>query len=108
MGNLEAKDDNIESDSDECTLGFSPTNLLGYSSIVSQPSGKSGTPSDSFDKTQENDWMQNFHAPPENRNRNTFYTRDWGADFFQTTISMIIQEPNPQCLQSQQQCLLNA
>ena len=90
--NLETKDDNIESDSEEGTLGYSPTNLLGYSSVVSQP-GKSGTPSDSLDKTQENDWIQNFHAPPENRNKTTFYPKDWGADFFQTTISMIIQEP---------------
>merc|ERR1711954_254079 len=65
----------------------------GYSSSVSQPSGKLGTQSDSLDKTQENDWIQNFHAPPENRNKNTFYPRDWGADFFQTITSMIIQEP---------------
>merc|ERR1711954_391599 len=65
----------------------------GYSSSVSQPSGKLGTQSDSLDKTQENDWIKNFHAPPENRNKNTFYPRDWGADFFQTITSMIIQEP---------------
>ena len=90
--NLETKDDNIESDSEEGTLGYSPTNLLGYSSVVSQP-GKSGTPSDSLDKTQENDWIETFHAPPENRNKNTFYPRDWGHDFFQTITSLIIQEP---------------
>merc|ERR1711954_576087 len=90
--NLETKDDNIESDSEEGTLGHSPTNLLAYSSVVSQP-GKSGTHSNSSDKTQENDWIETFHAPPENRNKNTFYPRDWGHDFFQTITSLIIQEP---------------
>ena len=82
---LDAEEDDIESDSE----GFG----LGHSPVVSQPSGKLRTPSDNLDKTQENDWIQNFHAPPENRYKHTFYPADWDPDFFQTITSMIIQEP---------------
>ena len=91
MIGVEEKNDNVESDSEDSILGYSPTNLF-IPSVVSQP-GKSGTPLDSLNKTQENDWVETFHAPPENRNKNKFYPKDWGTDFFQTITSIIIQEP---------------
>ena len=88
---MEAKNDNDESDSEDSVLGYCPTNLF-IPSCVSQP-GKSGTSLDSLNKTQENDWVETFHTPPENRNKNKFYPKDWGADFFQTITSIIIQDP---------------
>ena len=143
---LEAKNDNVESDSEDSVLGYCPTNLFIPSvvsqpskpktSVVSQPStsgtpvvsqpstsgtpvvsqpGKlktpldnltnlfipsvvsqpirTGTPLDCLNKTQENDWVETFHTPPENRNKNKFYPKEWGTAFLQTITSIIIQDP---------------